>query len=380
MIFFKQLEQVNKAFWYHTVFRWWFRNAPARLPLNLMHVRRLLIMRRDMIGDMVITTSLIRTLYEKNPDLEIDVFASPQNKIIVQHNPRVQRVFASPVPSRELLGDLPALKARDYDAVLCLSYTGATKDGLIANFISPRAVKAAVYETRNADLYKSLFNAQIDIGRADGEPREPLYLALHRFASQLFGFELKPQEIKQELYFSGADEENAKAFIAAMHLNRFIVFNISARKAFRMWGVENCCRFLLQVSEAYPDLQFVITSAPAEREAAEELFRRVAKRNVIIVPPEFSLLTLACLISQASAAISPDTAVVHIAATYHIPMVILCTPLSSSIEWEPLHAPHINVATDGEEAVSTIAPHRVAAAFDQLYAAHLAPAASTHSL
>lgn len=366
MNFLKRLERANKIFWYKTLFRRWFRNAPALLPLDVMSMKRILLMRRDMIGDMVITTSLLRTLKEKNPHLELDVYASPQNAAILKHNPRVARIFSAPVPSVQLLSERKELRQRSYDAILCLSYTGSTKDGVLANLISRRAVKVSLYETRTADLYRMLFNALIDAGKADGAPQFPLYETLHRVAASLFGFEPETASLAQEIFFSDREETAVRRFIEEKRLKNIVIFNLSARKAFRKWGAENNRRFLVAAAEAHPDAQFVITSAPPDRAEAETLSAAVHQPNVTVTPQTFGLLETARLIASAVAVVSPDTAIVHIAATFRVPTVILCTPLSSSIEWTPLNPRHINIYTAGEEMISTLAPETVLAAFERL--------------
>jgi ADP-heptose:LPS heptosyltransferase len=360
--FLKKLERANKRFWYKTVFRLLFRNTPAMLPLDLKNVKRLLVIRRDMVGDMVITSSLFRRLKEKNPSLVIDVFCSPKGKSVLANNPRIERIFAAN-GFTEILFQIQEARRNRYDAMMCLSYSRSTQDGLIANLIDARAVKACFYEEKNADLYPQLFNAQL-AARERGQ--QPLYESLHRFTTLFFGMDYDEKAIQQELFPTDADKESAEDFLYPLRESPFIVFNISARAAYRQWGRENNRTFLEKFIAAYPKMPIVISSSPDERAEAAWLKAELQSPSIYLLSENFSLFALSEVLAKAALLVSPDTALVHIAATHGVRSVILCTPLSSGVEWTPLHVPHINIYTAGRESIRSISPDDVMRGVDDL--------------
>lgn len=361
----KTLEQWNKKFWYETVIRLLFRNKPISLPLSVSDMRRVLLIRRDMIGDMIITTSFIRSLHGLKQDLELDVYAAPQSRVVIEKNPRISTIFSSKFFGRNFWRELRQARQRNYDIILCLSYTGTTLDGLLANLISRRAIKVGMREPSREELYRYWFNAQIDVGKNAHGATEPLWKSLHRFLTNLFGVPFDESMIQQEIFITESEKSEAEKFISEKNLTRYVVFNLSARMAYRKWGKANNLAFLCEVATRYSSLQFVIVSSPHDRNEAVELAKEVALPNVHLAP-SMNFRALCHLISKTILVVSPDTSIVHVAATYQVPSIVLCTQLSSGVEWTPLHTPFINIYTERAEAISTIAPKRVIDAFDTI--------------
>jgi ADP-heptose:LPS heptosyltransferase len=362
----KTLERAVKVFLYEVIFRYAFRNKPMRLPVDIRSVKEILLIRRDMLGDMVITTSVIRWLKEKNPDLAIDIICSKRNADVITHNPKLRTVFYGQDFSSSL-ETIRAARKKKYDVILGISYARTTADGVMANLISHTTPKVGIYEVKSAHLYRYLFNTLIDIGKSKGYPEFPLYQALHIYVTTLFGLPRDEASIRQEIFLSDAERQESEQFIAEKKLGRFVVYNLSASASFRKWGMENNVQCLRTLIASYPDLHFLIVSSPEDHAEARELCEKINHPNVSAKPESFDLMRLCGLISKAFLVISPDTSIVHIAATFGVPCVILCTPISSSLEWTPLGIDHINIYSGKGEAISTIAPMRVTEAFRELH-------------
>src|SRR5687767_341676 len=69
------------------------RRLPApRADETPRDVTRLLVLRHDAIGDMIMTTGILRALKESRPELRIDVVASPSNVSMLNGVPWVSAV------------------------------------------------------------------------------------------------------------------------------------------------------------------------------------------------------------------------------------------------------------------------------------------------
>src|SRR5436190_22444402 len=89
-------------------------SSPA--PLRGDAVRRLLIVRDDRIGDLIVTTPLIDYLRSVAPKAEVDVVCSRVNSAVLNGDSRVTQVF---VNDGSILGRISlvlALRRRSYDA------------------------------------------------------------------------------------------------------------------------------------------------------------------------------------------------------------------------------------------------------------------------
>ncbi|HKD74174.1 MAG TPA: hypothetical protein VKB76_01715, partial [Ktedonobacterales bacterium] len=106
----------------------WLHGWEHRLPLDTTtyQPRRILVVRTDMLGDLVLTLPLIEALHRAYPDAEIDVAAMPSTAGIVQGHPLIARVitcdpntwldgFFSATQRREIRATIRTLQAAHYD-------------------------------------------------------------------------------------------------------------------------------------------------------------------------------------------------------------------------------------------------------------------------
>jgi ADP-heptose:LPS heptosyltransferase len=362
----KAIENANKAFWYKLLFKPLFRNKPFVGTLDISKVNRLLLIRRDNFGDMVITSSFFTMLKDLNADVKLDLIASVKGKSVAEFDERLENVFAYNGGLKEFLKMCLTLGKHRYDAVLCLSFNGMTLDGLLSNLLAPNAPKVTTFIRKKHDLYTILFNAQIDIGKDD--VATPVWRQLRLFGEKLFGVAYPETRLRQHLFLKPGAENTALSYLSEHGLasKHYLMLNISARMSFRKWGIENNVDFLKLLLEKYPKEQLIISAQPEDRATAESILNAVQHANVRLQPERFGLHETIALIKHSAILISPDTANVHIAATFGVPCVILCTPISSGTEWIPLNVEHINVFTKEVAPISTITPQEAFEALDAL--------------
>lgn len=353
----KKIEYALKVALYKGIFARYFRNEPFSKPLNPSHTKRILILRRDMFGDMIITTSLFKAIQDLNPKIEIDVIASQKGEQVIRYNPRLSRIWTIDKGLTNFLKVLRHARQRNYDAVICLSISGLTKDGLIANLVAPSALKLTIRQPKSHNLYQILFNKEVDANHL----KEPLWLSQKRVLDALFGVEYPEANLSQELYPSKKAEAKVEDFLSrnGIEKGKYIVVNLSARMWYRRWGRENFVAFLREIIYRYADLKIVLTAMPDEAQLVWGIMDDVRDENLFRFPHQFGLDGVIALTKHALLLVSPDTANVHIAATFKVPSVVLCTPLSSNVMWIPLHNRHINIYTPKPEPIVVISPREV---------------------
>ena len=81
--------------------------------------QRVLFLRHDRIGDMILTTGILRTIASSHPTIRLDVLASPSNAPVIRHEPYLNDIV---VFDRHAPAGYPAafseLRRRKYDAVI----------------------------------------------------------------------------------------------------------------------------------------------------------------------------------------------------------------------------------------------------------------------
>jgi ADP-heptose:LPS heptosyltransferase len=80
---------------------------------------RVLFLRHDRIGDMILSTGILRAIAQAHPTIELDVLASPVNAAVLRNEPYVHEVVL--VDTRKpatYVGTFRSLRRRRYDAVI----------------------------------------------------------------------------------------------------------------------------------------------------------------------------------------------------------------------------------------------------------------------
>ena len=91
--FVKSVESIWRHRLVYPVLRFIIRNGQIDEPIDILSVKKLLILRYDRIGDMIITTPIFRNLKQMNPKLKIGVFANKINAEIIRNNPYVDVIY-----------------------------------------------------------------------------------------------------------------------------------------------------------------------------------------------------------------------------------------------------------------------------------------------
>src|SRR5262245_42458228 len=111
--------------------------SSATLPLNPASIKRVLIVRDDRIGDLIVTTPLIDYIRHVAPHVEIDVVCSRVNSEVLEGDSRIANRF---VNDRTLLGRIRlvfALRARAYDATFSVVPGNGVNEGWFACLVAP---------------------------------------------------------------------------------------------------------------------------------------------------------------------------------------------------------------------------------------------------
>jgi ADP-heptose:LPS heptosyltransferase len=349
------------------VYRWLFPTPRWTGPLEPTAVRRILIVRDDRVGDMVLTTPLLAFLRHTAPQAEIDILASRANAPIVEHDPRVARVFVNDRTWRWWVWTLPRLRGRRYDVVLNPITRHPFRQGLIASLVARRETyklsgwrpvrfqglftKAFRVPLRAAHMAESVlavgqlaFGRRAEIGH-EGIERFPVYVAPDPSA-----------------------DERVEDYLAAHDLDEFVLVNISAAsESDREWPPEQAAVVVRQLLDRHGGLTVVITPAPGKEDLARQTARLVG--GSVRVAPVFPLVDLVALVRRARLVVSPSTAPVHLASATGRPIVALYAPQHPNDVplWLPLGVPYRAVVSELRQVMGDIAPGRVADAFDELW-------------
>lgn len=328
---------------------------------------RLLIVRRDNIGDLVCTTPLIRALRERYPTGWIGVLANSYNAPILDGNPDVDEVFVYTkakhrAPGESLLGIfrhrlsmMAKLRAMRLDEVILATPTPQPRGVAWARWLSPQRV-VGFGELPHLDV--SLPLATTPMSEA-----EDVFRIAH-------------------LHGVGGDPPPCRVVATGSKSDLVTVaIHISARKPSQRWPAERFAE-LLQKVNGERATRFVLLWSPGAADnplhpgddaKAAALLAALGPRFPIEPVRTETLGQLIAALSRCHAIVCADGGAMHLAAGLGLPVVCLFGD-SNAERWHPWGVPYRLIQKPSRQ-VADIAASEVAAALNELRDSIPAPAA-----
>jgi ADP-heptose:LPS heptosyltransferase len=277
----------------------------------LSRVRRVLLLRYDRIGDMLIATGLIRAITAANPAIELDVLASPSNGAVLEGNPWVRRVHVFDRRSAlSFVRTVRMLRAEGYDAVISgMLKPSATTSALMLGSGAPYRIGVA--DQSNAFAY----NVPIPPVSSD----EPFTRQIGEVL-RAFGGDPAATDWHYDLFLREDERGRGEALWHRHPGTPRVLVNVSAFTQDRRWPAERFAAVIRHVRERRPDARVLVTGDPRDWAAAEATASAAGVEAVNVSP----IRNAFALVAAADMLITPDTSLAHAAAAEGIPSVILC--------------------------------------------------------
>lgn len=257
---------------------------------------KILVIRFSSIGDIVLTSPVVRCLKQQLPRAEIHFLTKPQFKAVVEHNPYISRVHYL----AETLSDtIQELRAEKFDYIIDLHHNLRSLRVKLALV----GVKSFSFDKLNMAkwlLVKTGINRMPDVHIVDR------YLATVK--------QLGVTNDHQGLdYFMPADiDTQTKPLLPATPYIAVVIGATHATKRLPAEKLQHVCK---QISQ-----RVVLLGGKAEAEEGNRIATS-AGPHVINMCGKLSLHQSAYAVQQAQHVITHDTGLMHIAAAFHKPIV-----------------------------------------------------------
>ena len=301
---------------------------------NFNDPQRILLLRHDRIGDVLISTPLIKLLRERFPKSEIDILLSEKNisakNAIIES---IDNIYVYKKNIFHLLLQLRSLHKRKYDLVIDLFDNQSSTSGLLIKFIDPLYSLGLDKENRNiyTHVVPLLDKTKIHI--------------VERILKLLLPFGINPNPKSCFLHYkiSENDKQIALELIGKKTKSLRLGINISGSSKEKYWGTNNYINFINKLMQTHSEFEVFVFSTPNFPDLENILKNTQAKS----APQSEDFHQYAALLSTCDAIVSVDTAAVHLAAAFHIPCVALySTGKSDLLPWYPYNSPHHILTTE----------------------------------
>jgi heptosyltransferase-2 len=262
-------------------------------------VAKFLIIRFSSIGDIVLTTPVIRCLKKQVPDAEVHFLTNNSFRSVVEHNPYIDKLHVL-AHSWELM--IEELKTEEYDYIIDLHHNTKT-------FRVKNALKKKSFSFYKLNIQKYFYTAfKINM--------LPKVHIVDRYLKTVESFGVKNDSAGLD-YFISKSEEITKEDIPASHWAGYMACVIGAAHGTKQWPVHKWKEFCENMK--YP----IILLGGTEDAANGNKIAAVDPVKVYNACGKFKLNESADLVRKAKLVISNDTGLMHIAAAYKKPVISL---------------------------------------------------------
>ncbi|MET3133056.1 ADP-heptose:LPS heptosyltransferase [Oxalobacteraceae bacterium GrIS 1.11] len=290
-----------------------FLGKSGKIPFDAANIKRILILRNDKIGDMIVSTPLFRELKKNYPQIVIDVAASSVNRDILDANPHIAEVIIwDKKGAANDLKTILKIRTRQYDLIF------STSNMFSLPFLMRIKLLGAKYLVGfNNEKYQvstkslGMFDHTVDCDKS-----RPI---LDSYFSAFAHFKLEDIDRRYELFEVDAHAAKSAAFLAGLRsrYRGFVCLNCHGSGANRTLGALDAQAICAQLAEKYPDLAIIVIYPPGGKQAADDIVQAVGKGNVLLSFETRHILELAALIRECEIVISPDTSVIHLASVFN---------------------------------------------------------------
>lgn len=256
-------------------------------------MKKFLVIRFSSIGDIVLTTPVLRCLKNKYPDSEIHFLTKKSFGSVIASNPNVSKVISIEKEVKEVATEL---KLEGYDFVIDLHKNIRSKQ-------AKSLIKASSASFSKLNWEKWLLtNLKIN--------KMPDVHIVERYMETIK--ELGVENDKKGLDFF----IQPKNKINELPYSKYVALVIGAAHATKALTIDKMVEVVNSI-----DSNFVLIGGPGEKDKADEVIKKSTNKNLFNACGGFNIEQSAYLLEKSQCVISPDTGMMHIASALSKPVI-----------------------------------------------------------
>lgn len=349
----KRLELWWRAFWIRVLVRV-MRRAVHERPRWAAGPVRVLFLRHDRAGDMILSTGVMRAIARSHPTITMDVLASPANAAILAAADYVDQVIVFDKKRvRSYLSAIRRLRGGRYDAVIDCMVTAPSLTTLLLIAASAARYRIGIAGRGN----DAAFNVTVPGATRANAHMVDLLAALAR------AFEVDPADVDRQptIALTHDERERADAKWGARTGGPRVLINISAGTPARRWAESNYVAIMRHVQERDPATVVRVIGAPAEADRA----RHIAAEGGGSYVQTPGIRDAFALVATADFVFTPDTSIAHAASAFRKPCVAMY--LRGTSERWGLYGTVGESVEHPESTLDTLAADRMLRAVDAVW-------------
>lgn len=351
--------------------------------IDFTRVKRVLVIKLQHLGDVLLTTPLFGVLMQQYPHLEIDALIYQETTQILEANPDIKRVYEIDrswkkkgvlFQLQKELSLLRNLRSNRYDLIINL--TDRWRGGWLTRILQPSYSVSQPFSHRRGKFWRKSFTHLYSTPKLNRHTVEANLDAVRRLGVRP---KLEQKSLKFVVDQALEDLMRHRLQVEGLESKQIAVIHPTSRWMFKAWNYEGFARVIEELHQK--GWGVVLISGPATEEVAYvSAILELTEAQVINLAGQLSLSQSAAMIKIADVFIGLDSVAMHIAAAVDTPCVALFGPTKNTV-WRPWMNNHEIVSEDyacrpcglkgcGDgmmsECIQAIQPNRVLSAIENV--------------
>ena len=291
---------------------------------------KILVIRLSSLGDILMTTPLVRGLKHQFPQCQIDYLTGSGYRELEECNPYIDNLIILPAETRigQILSEAGRLSSNDYNIVIDLHGS-----------IRSRLIRARIHASTTLTFRKyRMQRAILIITKRSYYPDDRSMAQWMLDSARQLGVEDDGDGL--DLFLKSETEERIGNIIATempKDRSRLIAFAPGARHNTKRWLIERWGE-LAEILIEDPSITIIILGSMEDQEYGDEIIARIPGHG-FNVAGRFSMMESAAMISHCQTVITNDSGIMHIASALQIPVVAIFGPTVRAFGFEPFRIP-----------------------------------------
>lgn len=285
-------------------------------------IKKILVMRLDRLGDIILTIPALRALRAEFPYSQITLFVPESLSGLHEFKKYSDNIIC--FKKNNIIESIFKLRKTKFDIAIDFLSRSDYLNAVVFFF-----VRAKEKLSFNNGLRRLFLTKKINLKKEDLYEVDISFKLLETIG-------IFPKNKKLELTFSVSDEEAINSKLKEHKINNndiLIGIHALAGDLEKAWKIEKFKDLTRKLLEKYP-VKIILTGSPDEKEKIEASFRGFPVEKVINMAGETSLTQLIALINKFTIFISNNTGPMHIAVSLETPLLLI-NGYSSLIRWGP---------------------------------------------
>ncbi len=305
---------------------------------------KVVFLRQDHLGDVIVSIPLIRELHKHFPTFELQIILGKSNFSLAPFlRTYTTKEWKYSKKIIDIIRLVLALRKERFDVVIDIHDKASLTSTILIWMIRSR------YAIGLAKGSSKVLTHRVELP----EGKVPQVVDLYLLPLLPFGIDASNVDYSLEFPKSEVVTKNS----------RRVFINLNGSQRIRYWGTENFILCIQKLQVEFPDFDIVVSCTKDYDEELQEILSKTTAKHTGYFTTFFEVTTE---IDKSQFVITPDTVVPHICEAWNIPCVVLYLRYDSYTMWRP-KTTQFRPVISPDEIMTSIAPDDVIDAFKQLY-------------